>query len=313
MKKNRIIVAFLIVFSASSLFAAKKSIVCTSFPEYDWTLNILGKKSADFEITLLQNNGTDLHSYQPSFKDIAKITACDLFIYVGGESDKWVEKVLSNSKNKKQIAINLMEQLGSKALEEEIVEGMEAEDSEDEEETEYDEHIWLSLKNAAYFTQVISAEIQKMDASNQTYYKQTTSIYVNKLNALDSLYSKVVSTSKYDTVLFADRFPFRYLTEDYGLKYFAAFVGCSAESEASFKTMAFLSKKVDELGIPAVIVLEKSSKKIAQTVIANTKSKKQQILEMDSLQSVTQKDIADGETYLSVMENNLEILKKALN
>lgn len=300
-----------LILSGTSAFA-KKSIVCTTFPEYDWILNILGE-SKTFDVTLLQNNGTDLHSYSPSVKDIAKISTADLFVYVGGESDEWVEKVISNPKNKNQVALNMLKTLGDKVKEEEVVEGMQAEEEESEEEIEYDEHVWLSLKNAIYLTNEISNQIQKLDSSNSSIYLANSKSYTEKLSKLDVEYSKVVENAKVKTVLFGDRFPFRYLTDDYGLKYFAAFVGCSAESEASFKTITFLSKKVDELGLKSVFTIEKSNQKIAKTIISNTKNKNQQILQMDSLQSITQKEIKSGRNYLSAMTKNLEVLKIALN
>lgn len=299
---------------------AKKSIVCTTFPEYDWVMNILGEKSSDFDVTLLQNNGTDLHSYQPSIKDIAKISKADLFVYVGGESDEWVEKVLSNAKNKNQIAVNMLESLGDKVKEEEIVEGMQAEEEhhdgehhhDEEEEIEYDEHVWLSLKNAIELTKVLSSNIQKLDSANSTIYKANCEKYTKKLSELDGEFEAVVKASSKNTVLFGDRFPFRYLTDDYNLKYFAAFVGCSAESEASFDTIVFLSKKVDELGLNTVLTIEKGDKKIAKTIVSNTKNKNQKVLEMDSLQSITEKEIKSGRNYLSSMKKNLEVLKTAL-
>ncbi|MCR5123690.1 MAG: ZinT/AdcA family metal-binding protein [Treponema sp.] len=504
--------AVLCLFACSAFaFAAKKSIVCVTYPEYDWVMNILGEKSKSFDVTLIQNNGTDLHSYQPSVKDVAKISKCDILIYVGGESDEWVEKAVSNAKNKKMVVINMMEVLGDKVREEEVVEGMQAEDEhdhghdgdhdehhakevstfddhevknrnlsdwegewqsayplvldgsldeaweekaksgkktaegykeyykkgyktdlayitikgdkitykfddgktvsskyksngvyiqnwstgtkaamyrfeavdkksgapvyiefndhtiepnkaehfhfrmsnesydaivdpenlfptyypaklspkevceeiaghdkhghghDDEEEAEYDEHVWLSLRNAVTLTRAISEKIQKLDSANAAVYKANTDAYTKSLSALNAEAEKIVASSSKKTILFADRYPFRYFSDDYGLKYYAAFVGCSAESEANFETVVFLSKKVDELSLGAVLTIEKSDKKIAKTVVSNTKSKNQQILEMDSLQSVTQSEIKGGRTYLSAMKKNLEVLKKALN
>lgn len=317
MKKiiRTIISAALMTVSTSAFAATKKSIVCTTFPEYDWVMNILGNKNDAFNVTLLQNKGTDLHSYQPSFKDVATISTCDLFVYVGGESDEWVEKALSNATNKDMVVVNMMESLGSRVQEEEIVEGMQAEEEEEEgeEEPEYDEHIWLSIKNAIILTQILSDDIQKLDLLNASAYKTNTDKYLKQLSTLDAEYAQAVSTAKHNTVLFADRYPFRYLTDDYNLKYFAAFVGCSAESEASFDTIIFLAKKVDEIGLNTVLTIEKGNKKIASTVVSSTKKKNQQILEMDSLQSITTKEIKAGRNYLSAMKNNLEVLKKALN
>ena len=320
--KSIIISAAMFAASASLFGTSKKSIVCTTFPEYDWVMNILGEKSGSFDVTLLQNNGTDLHSYQPSVKDIAKIANADLFVYVGGENDQWVEKVVSQSVNKKQIVVNMLEVLGDKVREEEIVEGMQAEEEkehehhhhcEDEEEVEYDEHVWLSLNNAIDLTNVLCAEISKIDGGNASVYSKNAEAYTKQLAALDAEFKATVKSAKKSTVLFGDRFPFRYLTDDYDLNYYAAFLGCSAESEASFETIIFLANKVDELGLNAVLTIEKSDKKIAKTVVNSTKNKNQQILEMDSLQSITTKEIIGGRNYLSTMKKNLEVLKKALN
>ena len=314
-----ILLAVMMLISASVFAASKKSIICTTFPEYDWIMNILGKNASSFNVTLLQDKGTDLHSYQPSVQDIAKISACDLFVYVGGESDEWVEDALKNARNKNMLVINMMEVLGDAVREEEIVEGMQAEDEHEhghghhhEEEAEYDEHVWLSLKNASVVTQALSDAVQKLDGKNAAAYKANTESYVSSLSALDGEFAKAVSQAKTKTLVFADRFPFRYLTDDYGLRYYAAFAGCSAESEASFETIIFLAQKIDEYALNSVLTIEKSNKKIAKTVVSNTKAKKQQILEMDSLQSVTQKEIKNGKSYLETMRQNLAVLKAAL-
>ncbi len=316
------VLCLLLLSVASLSFAAKKSIVCVTFPGYDWVLNVLGGNASKFDVSLLQDNGTDLHSYQPSVKDLAKVSNCDMLVYVGGESDEWVEKAVSNARNKSMVVVNMMEVLGDKVKEEEIVEGMQAEDEHDhdhdghdheEEEVEYDEHVWLSLRNAAVITGILSEKIQTLDSANAAVYKSNASAYAKKLSALDEKASKVVASSSKKTILFGDRYPFRYFTDDYGLEYFAAFVGCSAESEASFETVVFLAKKVDELGLNAVLTIEKSDKKIAKTVVSNTKSKNQKILEMDSLQSITKKEIKAGRNYLSAMEKNIEVLKTVLN
>lgn len=295
---------------------AKKSIVCTTFPHYDWVMNILGEKASDFEVTLLQDKGTDLHNFQPSFKDMAKVADCDLFVYVGGESDKWVADALSNARNKNQVAVNLMECLGERVQEEEIIEGMEAEEEEEDEEeceVEYDEHIWLSVKNAALLTKALQNAIVALDGTNASVYEKNATAYCAKLAALDSEYAATVKNAATRIVLFGDRFPFRYLVDDYELTYYAAFVGCSAETEASFKTVIFLSGKMDEFGLNYVFTLEKSDGKIARTIIENTQLKNQQILQLDSLQSITADDIKNGKNYISVMEKNLEVLKTGLN
>ena len=296
----------------------KLQIVTTIFPEYDWVNNILGSNPANAEVTMLLDNGTDLHSFQPTASDIMKISSCDLFIYVGGESDEWVEDVLSQATNKDMVVIDLLDELGDSIKEEEIVEGMQAEEEEEEEgedgeeEIEYDEHVWLSVKNAITLVNSISDAIQKIDPTNAEAYKANTSAYVEKLGQLDANYKEAVDNAPMKTILFGDRFPFRYLVDDYGIEYYAAFVGCSAESEASFETITFLSKKTEELALPAVLTIEGKDKRIAETIIENTSTKDQIVLTMDSMQSVTSTDVANGTTYISIMGENLEVLKKAL-
>lgn len=297
----------------------KLNIVATIFPEYDWTRAILGDRADDVNLTMLLDNGTDLHSFQPAVKDIMKVSSCDLLIYVGGESDQWIEDALESAQNKDMKTINLMEVLGDSIKEEETVEGMQESDHdhdhdhEDEEEKEYDEHVWTSMRNAEVICDAIAATLEEMDPENKEIYQSNAETYKEKLSALDEEYQETVDSAKQKTLIFADRFPFRYLVDDYGLNYYAAFSGCSAESEASFKTVTFLAGKVDELGVKSVLTMEKSDDRIAQTVIENTKAKDQKILQLNSMQSITSEEIADGATYLSVMEDNLGVLKEALN
>ncbi|MBF1167586.1 MAG: zinc ABC transporter substrate-binding protein [[Eubacterium] sulci] len=298
----------------------KIKIVTTIFPEYDWVMQILGDKADKADVTMLLDKGVDLHSYQPSTADIAKISEADVFIYVGGESDEWVEDVLKEAKNKKLKVINLMDVMGDKAKEEEVKEGMqpeeeeaeEAKDGKEEEEVEYDEHVWLSLKNAKIFTKKIADVLSEVDKADAKTYQANYESYAKKLDDLDKKYADAVASAKNKTLVFGDRFPFRYLVNDYGLDYYAAFVGCSAESEASFETVTFLAKKIDELGLGNVLTIEGKNHKIAKTVVDNTKNKDQKVLTMDSMQSTTSKDVKDGATYLGIMEKNLEVLKEAL-
>ena len=296
----------------------KLSIVTTIFPEYDWVREILGDKADNAEITMLLDNGVDLHSYQPTADDIVKISDCDLFIYVGGESDEWVEDALRNAANGNMKVINLLEVLGDSVKTEEIVEGMqeaehEHEDAEEHEhEEEADEHVWLSLKNAKMLVRVVSKALQELDPDNKDIYAANADAYVKKLSALDTEYQAAVDAASNKTILFGDRFPFRYLVDDYGLRYYAAFVGCSAETEAGFETISFLAKRVDELKLPCVLTIEGAQHKIAETVVRNTTAKNQRVLTMDSMQSTTSKDVKNGTTYLSVMEKNLSVLKEAL-
>ena len=274
---------------------------------------ILGDKADNAELTMLLDNGVDLHSYQPTADDIIKISDCDLFIYVGGESDGWVEDALKEATNKDMQVINLLDVLGEQVKEEEVVEGMEAEEEESEDEPEYDEHVWLSLKNAETLCNAINDALETIDPANKDVYAANAAAYLEKLTALDSEYQSMVDNAARKTVLFGDRFPFRYLVDDYGLNYYAAFVGCSAETEASFETISFLSGKVDELGLPCVLTIEGAQHKIAETIVQNTAEKNQSILTLDSMQSTTSTDVANGTTYLSVMESNLDVLKQALN
>ena len=314
----------------------KLNIVTTIFPEYDWVMQILGEKAADAEVTMLLDNGVDLHSYQPTAEDIMKISTCDMFVYVGGESDEWVEDALKEAVNENMVVINLLEALGDSVKNEEIVEGMEHEHDEEnheheedhdheethdeseehdhdhEHEEEKDEHVWLSLKNAGAVCETIAASLCTLDPDDADTYNSNLDAYKTKLADLDKKYADAVSAGKTKTLLFGDRFPFRYLTDDYGLDYYAAFAGCSAESEASFETITFLAGKVDELGLKNVLTIEKSDRKIAETIKDNTKTKDQKILTLDSMQSATMKDAENGTTYLSVMESNLEVVKAAV-
>lgn len=295
---------------------AKFSIVTTIFPEYDWVKQ-LTKGNDDVAITMLLDKGVDLHSFQPTADDIVKVANCDMFIYVGGESDGWVEDALAEATNKDMIVINLLDVLGTSVKEEEVVEGMEAETEEEEEDEEegpeYDEHVWLSLKNADTLCRYICEELVVMDSSNKTLYEQNLSDYLTDLNLLDKEYEETCLDAKFSTVLFGDRFPFRYLVDDYNIDYYAAFVGCSAESEASFETIMFLANKIDELGLTSILQIESADGKIAKTIKDNTLSKDQTVLTMDSMQAVTAKDVEHGAEYIDIMRNNLEVLKQALN
>ena len=287
-------------------------IVTTIFPIYDWVRQIIGEQDAD--VTMLMDSGVDLHNFQPTAQDILTIAQCDLFIFVGGESDEWTEDVLKTAKNESMTAINLLDALGDDVKEEEIVEGMEAEEEEgEEEEAESDEHVWLSLRNAEKLVKVIAETLAEIDAEKAEPYRVNAESYIEKLQALDAQYAETVDAAAYKTILFGDRFPFRYLADDYGLTYYAAFAGCSAETEASFQTILFLAQKVDELGLPAVLTIENPKTRIAETVVNATQKKNQKILSLNSMQGVTAQEVKDGAAYLSLMESNLIVLRDALN
>lgn len=357
----------------------KLQVVAAIFPLYDWTREIIGADSKEIDLTLLVDNGMDLHSYQPSASDLIRIASCDVFLYVGGVSDSWIEDALQNETNPNRRVINLMEVLGSDAKAEEIVEGMqhsheqdedehtthsteehlqhedghtahgedehtahsEDESSHDAEHTAHedghtahsedelshdaehtahegghneatDEHVWLSIKNAMRFVQHIGEELAELAPSEAEVLRGNAAAYIERLSALDEEYRSTIQAAAKDTLLFCDRFPFRYLVDDYGLSYYAAFPGCSAETEASFATITFLTEKLDELKLSAVLTIEGSSQKIAETVLRNAKAKASAILCLDSLQSVNQDDIEAGISYLSVMKDNLSVLAQAL-
>ena len=280
--------------------SGKINVLCTVFPLYDWARNIAGNTA---EVSLLNENGTDMHSYQPTAADIVRLHSCDILIYTGGESEKWVTKVIKQSYNENLKALNLIELLGDRAVTERE-EGAEHRENGDE----TDEHIWLSLKNAEILTDKIAAALSDADNKNADIYKTNAAKYSERLTALDNEYTEVLKNAKHKTLIFADRFPFRYFTEDYGLDYYAAFPGCSAETEASFETVIFLAKKADENG-GCIFITETSNGDIAKAVNRNTAKKNKKILTLDSMQSVKKKDIKNGVTYISVMQKNLETLK----
>ena len=352
------------------------SIVSTIFPQYDWVREILGEKASNMDLTLLISSAVDLHSFNPSISDIATIATADLFIYVGGHSDDWVEGALRQATNPNIVVINLMEVLGDGAKLEEIIEGMQHDhhdcddddcdhdhdhhdcddddcdhdhhdcddddcdhdhhdcddddcdhdhhdcddhDGDDDDcghdhhhHGESDEHVWLSLRNAVVFCHAIADALSALDPVNADYYAANLAAYVEKLLSLDEEYRAALGNIENKTLLFADRFPFRYLADDYGINYYAAFSGCSAETEASFSTIIFLAGKVDELGLSTVMITESGNRAIAETVISNTETKDQQILELDSMQSITTADVQRGVTFLSIMESNLAVLVEVL-
>ena len=294
--------------------AEKLRIVCSVFPEYDWTRQILGSHADDVELYYILAGGADLHSYQPTMEDMMKIKDSDLFMYIGGESDTWADDAIAESANPEMQTVALLDVLGDNAVEEEIREGMQAEGEgeEDGDAPEYDEHVWLSLRNAKQVCGVIAEKLCQIDSANASDYRSNLAAYTQKLDTLDQEFQTLTDSAEQKTLLFGDRFPFRYFTEDYGLDYYAAFVGCSAETEASFETVVFLANKVDELGLDTVYTIENSDSSIARTIIENTKNKDQQIAVLNSIQSVTAQQIRDGATYLSLMQQNYDVLKASM-
>lgn len=291
----------------------KLKIVTTIWPEYEWVNAVLGDNPANAQVTLLVDSGVDPHSFQPAVSDIMELYTCDLLFYVGGASETWVDKTLQGEVDSALVTMGLLETLGDSLCTEETVEGMEHDhdhdhdhEGHDHDTEEYDEHVWLSLKKAKTLVAAMAEKIAQVDPMNADTYYKNAAAYIEKLDALDAEYAAAVEASPHKTLLFADRFPFRYLTEDYGLTYYAAFPGCSAETEASFATILFLAEKLTDL--PAAIMIDGGDGSIARTVVENTAGEKA-VLTMDSMQSAREA----GESYLSVMEENLEVLKQALH
>ncbi len=293
----------------------KLHVVATVFPPYDWTRELLAGVE-EVELTVLVDNGVDLHSYQPSAQDIVQISTCDVFIHIGGDSDAWVNEVLNNTPDHDRVVINLMEVLGddAKALPHTEEEHDHEHEHEHDESCEhvYDEHVWLSLKNAGIFAENIADVLCNKLPNSAEQIRANETAYAEKLAALDGRFEEMVATAERKTILVGDRFPFLYLTEDYGLTYYAAFVGCEADTEASFATIVSLTEKVDELGLPCVLIIDGSDGALAETIVDSAESNGVEILTLYSMQSVTKEDVEAGVTYLSEMEKNYTTLTTAL-
>ncbi len=305
----------------------KLNVVVTTFPIYDYVREIIGNGKSNLAVKLLIDNGIDLHNFQPSTEDIANISNADVFIYNGGDSDAWVKKILSQAMNKNMKVIDLMATLGDKVKKERIVEGMQEhkhdhadhahhdcdhDHGHEHDDVVYDEHVWLSLKNTILMCKTLATELQSLDSENAAQYAQNAQVYMDKLVSLDKKYESKFKALTKRTVLYADRFPFRYLMDDYAINYFAAFPGCSAETEASFETVIFLAQKISELDLQKVFIIDNSTNNIAKPIIENSKNKDASILSLHSLQTVNAKELSEGMSYIKVMEENLQKLYDAL-
>ncbi|MDO5310862.1 MAG: metal ABC transporter substrate-binding protein [Clostridia bacterium] len=286
----------------------KIKVVCTSYPMYDWVKNIIGDCDSA-EVSLLFENGVDIHSYQPSAEDIIRISGCDLLVYNGGVSDKPIEEILKKSADNTE-GFSCMENLNGSILAER--EDIAAEHEDHEEHDAVDEHIWLSLRRAEKICTALAEKLSELDAKNGDKYRENAEKYVEKLAALDDEYKKVCEAAPGKTLIFADRFPFLYLADDYGLECTAAFPGCSSETEASFDTVLKLAQKLKDTGVKYVLTTDNSDKKTAEAVISAAGVSDVGILEMNSMQAVSDRDIQAGAAYLSIMEDNLGVLKTAL-
>ncbi len=309
----------------------KPSIVCTAFPQYDWTLQILGDRAEDFNVTLLNHQGTDMHSFQPTAANMVSMANCDLFIHIGGYSEGWVAAALESAGNDHAQVLTLLDHVEARA--EEFTEGMEhnhdhdhgheadadanADEGhghgEDAHEEELDEHLWLSLRCAQDACDAITEAICQLDPADADVYQANAAAYKEQLHHLDHEFEEAVHEADTNVVLFADRFPFRYLTDDYHIEYLAAFPGCSAETEASFETILYLSEEMEAHQLTCAVILEGSKEDFAKTVVGNTDVENPRILTLNSMQSVNQRHIDAGVTYLGIMEENLTVLKEALN
>lgn len=308
MKKKWILALCLVLLCLTGCQQEQKkdalSVVAVIFPEYDWARQIIGPDS-DIQLHLLVDDGVDPHSFQPTVADIVTVSECDLLIYGGGESDAWLEDALKGTEKR---TVALLPLLGEKAHQEEIVAGMQVSQPEDE----TDEHVWLSLPNAALFCTAIAQQLTELDPDHADLYRANLEAYLEKLRNLDEAYRETIQNANQNTIVVCDRFPYRYLTEDYGLNYYAAFPGCSAETGASFETVVFLSDRVQELDLKALIVTETSDGRLAQTVAENTGRSDIAILTLDSMQSVSGEQ-AKNKDYLSTMEANRQVLEQALD
>jgi zinc transport system substrate-binding protein len=249
--------------------------------------------------------GAESHSFEPTPKDIITVQNSAVFIYIGGESDAWVDKILQSMNTGGMKILSLMDTVD--VVEEEIVEGMEEE--EEKEEAAYDEHIWTSPRNAKRIVRAIADTLCEADAANTDFYRKNASEYIARLDALDGAFQDVVDKGKRKTIVFGDRFPFRYFADAYGLSYFAAFPGCSPETECSAATLAFLIDKIKSERIPVVFHIELSNEKMADTISEASGAKK---LLLHACHNISKKEFESGVTYLDLMSANVERLREAL-
>ncbi len=304
----------LILFLSLSLCACAEKqddgetdVLCSVFPLYDWTQEIVGESEL-LSLDLLVENGVDMHSYQPSVQDIVKISECDVLIYVGGVSDAWIEEVLREHPDPDRTVLRLIDYI--ECEDNTCHDGLDH--SHHHEAEGYDEHIWLSLQNAARLVDVIADALGARIGENAPLYEANAQAYIAQINALDAHYAESFGALSQKVLLFADRFPFVYLSRDYGITCFAAFSGCSAESEASTATVRALAEKLNEYALCSVLVLEDSADSIAAAVIGAADRRDVTVLSVDSMQSISRTDVDSGVRYLSVMEKNLSLFLQAM-
>jgi len=279
----------------------KINVSVTIFPPFDFVRQIARDR---VNLTMLLSPGAESHSFEPSPRDIITIQNSNVFIYVGGDSDKWVYRILQSMNTDKMKILAMIDTVD--AVEEEIVEGMEAED---EDEIAYDEHVWTSPRNVILIINAITELLSEADPANAAFYRQNAATYNEELAQLDIAFREVVAGANRNTIVFADRFPFRYFADAYGLTYFAAFPGCSTETEASAATVAFLINKIRTEKIPVVFHIELSNERMADTISGETGAKK---LLLHACHNISKQDFDAGLGYLDFMRRNVENLREAL-
>jgi zinc transport system substrate-binding protein len=293
----------------------KITVTATIFPPYDFTRAVAADR---INLSMLLPPGAESHSFEPTPRDIIGVQNSDVFIYIGGESDAWVDRILESMDTGAMRIVRLMDVVD--IVEEEIVEGMQEEEEEAAEdvfagigvevEPEYDEHIWTSPLNAIRMARAIADALCDKDAANAAFYRQNADAYSAKLTALDAAFQEVVRGAQRRTIIFGDRFPFRYFADRYGLVYFAAFPGCSTETEPSAATVAFLIDKVRVERIPVIFHIELSNERMADTIAEETGARKRLL---HAAHNISKRDFDRGVTYLDLMSANLSPLREALH
>ena len=286
-------------------------VVCTNFASYEWAKAVIGDTGAS--VSMLSENGADMHNYEPTVRHLAKISDCDIFIYTGGESEAWVEKALRNPKNKDRQVICLADTIGHENLKCAEDDDHDHDHAGHHHDEAFDEHIWLSLPFAMTLVQTIADTMSLALPANANTYQANASAYICALEALHMRMQTAVEYSRENTLVFADRFPFLYLVCDYGLSYAAAFDGCSTETNATPATLISLARICDEKEISTLLIIDGSDGSVARGVIACAQNQSMQILTLNSMQSISKKDVDAGATYLSIFEANVAILEMALS
>lgn len=291
----------------------KVKVVTTIFPAYDFAREVAGEEA---EVTMLLQPGTEAHTYEPTPKDIKAIQDCDVFIYTGGENDVWIEDILSTMDTSDIVqvrmvdCVDILEEAELEGVEEHEHEEGEAHEESEEHAHEIEEHVWTSPVNSMAIVDTIAAKLAEKDSEHAEIYQKNAKEYQVELENLNQKFKSVVAGAERKTIVFGDRFPILYFAEEYGLSYYAAFPGCASDTEPSASTIAFLTDKVEEEKIPVVFKIELSNGKVADTIAESTGTK---VLTFETCHNLTREDFENGETYLTLMERNVETLKEALN